>query len=191
MRGTLAAVILAGATLVAGCGGSGSGADDPGLVDIDGIAHGTLAHPARGRWSVLFFVRTDCPISNRYAPEIRRICTEYEPAGAQCMLVYADPGLRADDVRAHRGEFSLGLPAVVDRDRILIARAGAAVTPETAVFTLDGTLAYRGRIDDLHPELGRPRQSATEHDLRNALDDLVAGRPVRKPRTQAIGCYIE
>ena len=59
------------------------------------------------------------------------------------------------------------------------------------MYAGDGTLAYSGRIDNLYAELGRPRQAATERDLRNALDDIVAGRAVRTPNTQAIGCYIE
>lgn len=184
-------VMLIAAALLAGCGAPGPAADEPRLIDIDGLSHGTLAHPARGRWSALLFVATDCPISNHYAPELRRICAAYEPAGVQCTLVYSTPQLRADEVRAHVADYSLGLPAVIDRDRVLVARAGATVTPQAAVFTPDGELAYSGRIDDLYAELGRPRQSATERDLRNALDDLVAGRPVRKPRTYPLGCYIE
>jgi hypothetical protein len=50
---------------------------------------------------------------------------------------------------------------------------------------------YRGRIDDLYAALGRPRRQVTHPDLRDALDDLVAGKPVRTPRTEATGCYIE
>jgi hypothetical protein len=184
-------VMLTAAALLAGCGAPGPAADEPPLIDIDGVSHGTLAHPARGRWSTLFFVATDCPISNHYAPELRRICAAYQAAGVQCTLVYSTPQLKADEVRAHVADYSLGLPAVIDRDRVLVARAGATVTPQAAVFTPDGALAYSGRIDDLYAELGRPRQSATERDLRNALDDLVAGRPVRKPRTYPLGCYIE
>jgi hypothetical protein len=186
--------LLAAAALVAACRPPqpvAKVADDLALVDINGVALGTLSHPARGRWSTLIFVASDCPISNHYVPEIRRICAAYETAGAQCTLVYGDTHLQPEHVRAHLQEFSLNLPAVIDRDRTLVARAGATVTPQVAVFTSDGEPAYSGRIDDLYAELGRPRQGATVHDLRNALDDLAAGRAVRTPRTRAIGCYIE
>lgn len=161
------------------------------LIDIEGVSHGTLQRPARGRWSTLIFVSTDCPVSNRYAPAIRRICAEYEPAGAQCTLVYTDAGLPENDIRRHAAEFRLDLPVVLDPERVLVARAGATTTPQAAVFGEDGALAYSGRIDDFHAELGRTRHAATEHDLRNALDDLVAGRAVRKPRADPLGCYIE
>lgn len=161
------------------------------LVDVDGVDHGTLAAPARGRWTSLFFVRTDCPIANRYAPEIRRICADYAAAGLECLLVYVDGHLTAEDVREHADAFSLALPAILDREHALVARAGTTVTPEAAVFARGAELEYRGRIDNLYAELGRPRFNVTERDLRSALDDLVAGRPVRRPLTQATGCYIE
>jgi hypothetical protein len=184
-------LLFVAAALPAGCADPRSPADAaPALTDLDGVPQAQLLHPAPGRWSTLLFVGTECPISNHYAPEIRRICTGYAAAGAQCTLVY--PGqLKSDEVRAHLAAFRLDLPAVIDRDHVLVAHTGATVTPQAAVFTSDGTLAYRGRIDDLYASLGRPRQRATTQDLRNALDDLAAGRPVRMPRTQAIGCYIE
>lgn len=161
------------------------------LVDIDGVSHGTLAAPARGRWTSLLFVRTDCPIANHYAPEIRRICAEHAESGVECLLVYVDGHLTVDDVRQHVDAFDYALPAILDEKHALVARAGATITPEAAVFAGGAELAYRGRIDNLYAELGRPRRQATERDLKNALDDLAAGRPVRKPQTQATGCYIE
>lgn len=160
----------------------------PLLVDIDGIEHGA---PARGRWTSLFFVGTDCPVSNRYVPEIKRICAGYAPAGVDCLLVYSSRTLNQKTIREHLAAYGYGLPAILDSTRTVTALAGATVTPEVAVFGADAKLAYRGRIDDLFGELGRPRQQVSQRDLRDALDDLVAGRPVRKPRTRAIGCYIE
>jgi hypothetical protein len=161
------------------------------LIDIDGIDHGTLAAPARGRFTSLFFTRTDCPIANQYAPQIKRICADYAAAGVECLLVYVDGHLAAEDVRRHAADFDYALPAILDREHSLVAYAGATITPEVAVLAPGAALEYRGRIDNLYVELGRPRREASERDLRNALDDLVAGRVVRRPRTQATGCYIE
>lgn len=168
-----------------------TGADAMLLTDIDGESHGTLEAPGSGQLSTLFFVRTDCPIANQYAPEIRRICADYGEDGIRCFLVYIDRTIAPEDVRAHMEEFGHTLPAILDTDHQWVARAGATVTPEAAVFTDRGELAYRGRIDNLYETLGRPRRRVTETDLRDALDDLVAGDRVRTPRTQATGCYIE
>lgn len=169
-KSSLICLPLAAALLLAGCGRS---------------------HPAPGHASVLLFVGTDCPVSNHYAPEIRRICSEYEPAGVQCTLVYSDRQVTDQQIRTHLDDFGLRIPVRKDNDQALAKRAGATVTPQAVVYAGDGTLAYSGRIDNLYAELGRPRQAATERDLRNALDDIVAGRAVRTPNTQAIGCYIE
>jgi hypothetical protein len=164
---------------------------DQSLVDIDGVPHGTLASPAAGKYTALIFVRTDCPVSNQYAPEIKRICAEYEPKGMQCLLVYADAYDTVEAIRRHRADFGYTMPAIRDPAHALVARAGATITPEVAVFTKDAALAYSGRIDNLYSELGKPRQQVTEHDLRDALDDLIAGHAVRTPRTPATGCFIE
>lgn len=161
------------------------------LTDIDGQSHGGLEDPGSGQLTTLFFVRTDCPISNQYAPEIRRICADYGKDGVRCFLVYINRTATPEDVRAHMEEFGQALPAILDTDHRWVARAGATVTPEAEVFTDLGELAYRGRIDNLYETLGRPRLRVTETDLRDALDELVRGEPVRTPRTQATGCYIE
>jgi hypothetical protein len=168
-----------------------SGVSNLELVDIDGVDHGTLSSPARGRWTSLFFVRTDCPVANQYAPEIGRICAEYAAEGVECLLVYVDGHLTPADVRRHTADFDLALPAILDRDHALVEQAGATITPEVALFAAGGALEYRGRIDNGYEELGRPRRVVTERDFRLALDDLVAGRAMRAPRTQATGCYIE
>ncbi|MGE0863332.1 MAG: hypothetical protein AB7P34_05450 [Vicinamibacterales bacterium] len=140
--------------------------------------------------TALFFVTRECPISNQYAPEIRRICDAYAGRGVACRLVYVEPGLTDADARAHAAAYGhAGYPVVVDRDHALVRLAGAQVTPEVAVLSSDG-IAYLGRINDFYAALGTPRRMVGDHTLRRALDALLAGRPAPAPRTQAIGCYI-
>ena len=159
--------------------------------DIDGRAHTPLA-PAPGEAHVLFFVTVDCPVSNRYAPEIARIFAEYASARLKLLLVYADPELTPTRVRAHLAEFqtTAKLPAVIDKGWTLTAAVGANVTPEAAVYTSAGRV-YRGRIDDVNPALGQTRRMATQRDLRLAIEAVLAGRPVPIAETKAVGCYIE
>lgn len=151
-------------------------------------------HPPPGKSgaaaTVVYFVTHDCPISNKYAPEIGRICSEYSPEGVRCLMAYVDPTITVADIEQHREAFGLMEPAVHDTDHALVARAGATITPEAAVFDRAGGLAYRGRIDNLYASLGTPRRRATQLDLRRALGELAAGQPVSQPRTQAVGCYI-
>lgn len=71
-----------------------------------------------------------------------------------------------------------------------VARAyGATNTPHLFVFDADLRLAYTGSIDDDNKY--NARKKAEKLYLRDALDDLAAGRPVRLPETHAIGCTIK
>ena len=157
--------------------------------DIDGRAI-TPFTPA-GTAHVLFFVASDCPVSNSYAPEIQRVCKAYESRGVSCSLAYEDVTIDGSAVRRHMDAFAYkGLPATIDASRALATRAKVTVTPSAVVIDSRGQLRYRGRIDNLYASLGKPRQHVTEHDLTNALDAVVAGKPVARAETEAIGCFI-
>jgi len=160
------------------------------LRDVDGRPTNLLAPAAAA--NVLLFVASDCPISNGYAPEIQALCREYGGKGVSCSLIYEDPGIDAASVRAHRDAYRYGgaIPAVIDRDGAIARKLGASVTPEAVVVGADGKARYRGRIDNRYAALGQPRQVATVHDLRDALEAVAGGRPVARAETEALGCFI-
>ena len=160
------------------------------VKDIDGTARAPF-QPA-GAANVLVFVASDCPISNGYAPEIQRICGDYRAKGVACALVYEDVAIGAAAVRAHLDAYRYrDVPAVIDGDRAIARRAGARVTPQAIVVDKTGAIRYRGRIDNFYAALGKPRQVVTAHDLKDALDAVVAGRRVPHAETEALGCFIE
>ena len=158
--------------------------DGPGLVDPFAVPAGTKA-------IVFLFTSTDCPISNRYAPEVRRIAETFGPKGVIFRLVYPNPTEKAEAIREHMAAFAYAgaAQALRDPDHALVKAAGATVTPEAAVFA-GRRLVYRGRIDDRYVDLGLERPSATKRDLADALAAVVAGKPVGPPTTQAVGCFI-
>ena len=179
MRGLLAGALLA----FSACAASLT------ISDIEGRKL-TPMQPA-GPAQVLFFITNDCPISNFYAPEIQRICGEYAGKGVSCVLVYVDPTLAPAAVRKHLGEFGYKqIPAILDRKHKLVQAAGARITPEAIVIGHEGKVRYAGRIDNFYAGLGKPRRQATVHDLRTALDEILAGKPVTAPKTDPVGCYI-
>ena len=140
--------------------------------------------------TVLIFISADCPISNRYAPEIKRLHQEFGAQGVRFRLVYPNP-LDADAVISkHIAEYEL--PRIGERDpnHTLVKMAGATITPEAVVLDARGRVVYRGRIDDRFVELGRERPAATTRDLRNALTAALAGKRVSPAQTQAVGCFI-
>jgi hypothetical protein len=76
---------------------------------------------------------------------------------------------------------------LIDAKHRLVKATGATVTPEAALLTPDGKLAYRGRIDDTYTDLGKRRVTPNRRDLRETLAALLAGRAVKEARTEALG----
>jgi len=141
--------------------------------------------------TVLLFISNDCPVANRYAPEIVRLRERYAPRGFMFYLVHADAQESAATIREHAEEYKLAsLPILRDPHHSLARVARAEVTPTAAVFNSGGKLVYHGRIDDRFVALGRERPQPSQHDLANALDALLAGRNVPVAATKPVGCYI-
>lgn len=144
----------------------------------------------RARATVLLFVTVDCPIANRYSPEISRIVADYGAKGVSFLLVYVDPSSTAADIEAHRKRFGLKCPALLDTKHALVKAVGARATPQAAVLDARGVLLYRGRIDDLYTEHGRTKDPPYRKDLRIALAESLAGKSVSVPQTPPVGCSI-
>jgi thiol-disulfide isomerase/thioredoxin len=139
---------------------------------------------------VLVFVRSDCPISNRYAPELERIYEKYSVAGIDFKAVYPESGLSAGDLDRHQAEYGLKIPAVLDPDHHIVDQAKATVTPEAAVF-VQGKLVYRGRIDNWYIDIGKSQSQPTEHSLEDVLRPISQGKLPPFRETRPVGCVIE
>ena len=156
-------------------------------LDLDGRPADPLRDPREGL-VVLLFVRTDCPISNRYAPEVRRLRDAFAPKGVAFWLVYPDPDESADAIRRHLEEYRYGASALRDVRHALVAKTGVSVTPEAAVYK-GSSMVYRGRIDDRYADLGKMRPEPTVHDLEDAIRKTLSGEKIAR-RTRAVGCDI-
>ncbi len=139
---------------------------------------------------VLLFIRSDCPISNRYAPELQRLYQKYSSQHIRFQLVYPEAGLSEVDMERHAREYGYTIPAMLDPHHEYVALARATGTPETSVFVGD-RLVYVGRIDDWYSDIGKAKLHAEHHDLDDVLAAVVAGKTVPPHQTQAVGCAIE
>ena len=166
----------------------GSGFPELNLTDLSGERVNPLAKgdPA----SVFLFLRSDCPISNRYAPELRRLHESFSPRGVRFWLVYVDPQEKPESIQRHAEEYRVPGEILRDSHHDLVRLTGARVTPEAAVFDSGGSLVYRGRIDDRYPDFGKARARPNRRDLRLALESVLQGEPVAEPETRAVGCFI-
>ncbi|MGB2625603.1 MAG: redoxin family protein [Candidatus Acidiferrum sp.] len=158
------------------------------LVDLDGKALNPFQH-ANGKLLVFLFVRTDCPISNRYAPTIQELEKQYRK-NAEFYLVYPVKSETSEQIRSHMMEFGYKLRVLRDPDGELVKAAQTKVTPEAAVFTANGSLLYHGRIDDWYAEFGRARSVPSTHELSAALEEAAGGKPVAVATMPAVGCYL-
>jgi hypothetical protein len=160
------------------------------VFDLDGAPFDLARASAGAAATVFIFTAIECPISNRYAPEIARIAAEFSTRGVKTWLVFANPADEAAAIRAHLQRFGLSIPALRDPSHELVRLAGAMMSPEAAVFDSRGRVAYHGRIDDRWVEFGRDRPAPTRRDLVEALTAVLSGRAVAEPVTQAVGCYL-
>lgn len=144
---------------------------------------------AAGKVVVLVFVRTDCPVSNRYAPTIQKLSAAH--AGKTVFwLVYPGKSESAELIRKHEREYGYKLPALRDPQHVLVKEGQVQITPEVAVFASGGQLVYHGRINNLYEDIGRARGAATTHELEDAISAALGGRPPAVDATHGVGCYI-
>ncbi len=141
--------------------------------------------------TVLVFFGSECPMSNGYVPEINRLCKEFTPKKIAFCVVYADADLKAPDAAKHAKEYGFACPAILDPNLTLAQRYGATIKPEVAVISPEQKLLYRGRIDDRYVDFGKQRAQPTVRELRDALEAILADKPIAVPRTKAIGCDID
>ena len=157
-------------------------------TDLEGKAQDPFATHAAA--TVLVFVRTDCPITNRYAPELERLDNEFRARSVAFWLVYPDRDEAPEHIRDHMREYKLPGEALRDPQHVLVRRAHATVAPEAAVFDPSGKLMYHGRIDDRYVDIGKTRPEATVHDLEAAIQAVLSGKPVMHAETKAVGCSL-
>jgi hypothetical protein len=160
------------------------------LLDLDDRPIDPFRAGGNSRAIVFLFTSVDCPISNRYAPVVKRLHATFAPQRISFWLVYPNPAERPQAIRDHTKAFDYPVHALRDPKHELVRLAQATVTPEVAVYDGRGALVYHGRIDNRYVSLGVERPSATEHDLEDVLVALVAGKPSFRRSAPAVGCYI-
>jgi thiol-disulfide isomerase/thioredoxin len=158
------------------------------VIDIHGSAEELLAQ-GRGKVLVFVFVRTDCPISNRYAPLLQEMNKKY---GQQVLfrLVFPDRTESPDKIQHYLEEYGYQLAAIRDLDHALVKKTVAKATPEAAVFNAKGQLVYHGRIDNLYEHIGQSRRAATTHELADAIEAASKGVNPPVSTAEAVGCFI-
>jgi hypothetical protein len=161
-----------------------------GLLGTDGRTHG-FGGTNDGPPVVVIFSSNRCPTAKAYDGRLGQLLVDYASSGVRVVAVNSnDPHLYPDEtyerMRQRAADGAFAFPYVVDAGQSVAKAFGATCTFH--VFLLDGAsrLRYEGRFDD-----SRFAERVTSHDLRDALDDVLAERPVRRPITRPFGCSLD
>jgi peroxiredoxin len=163
--------------------------DDVTFADAAGKASALKDHAGKVA-TVVAFLSFDCPVSNSYASTLAALHKTYSEKGVGFVAVVPtedDPATVAKKAAESKYPF----PVFSDRKLVVAEAFKAVVTPE--VFVLDHNLAlrYRGRIDNGYSGRLKKNPQVTEHDLKAAIEAVIAGKDVATPATRAIGCHID
>ena len=137
---------------------------------------------------VVAFLGTECPISNKYLPTLNDLRDRYQ-SSVRFLGIYASVGETAEGVRRHATEYGITFPVLLDPRQTTVDLFGATRLAESFILDYRGTVRYHGRIDDrIDYDVSKPK--AEREDLREAIDEMLAGKPVSVASTTTLGCRI-
>src|SRR5437588_13126378 len=155
------------------------------LPDAGGHEH-TLASLKGKGGTVLIFMATRCPVSNGYNERMEKLATDYAARGVRVVGINANSTEPVEEVRQHAADKGLTFTILKDNGNRIADRFDAQVTPEAYLLDASGKLVYYGRIDN-----SRAGDAITSTELRDAIESVLAGKPVEKPEAKAFGCSIK
>ncbi len=138
---------------------------------------------------VIAFLGTECPLAKLYGPRLARLAEEFADQGVGFMGINANTQDSITELAAYARIHKIDFPLLKDVGNHVADQLGAQRTPEVFVVDRERRIRYWGRIDDQYG-VGYVRNSPQQHDLRRALEELLAGKEVSTPVTPAPGCFI-
>jgi peroxiredoxin len=159
------------------------------LLDPSGASVRLSVH-GFNRPVVLVFLGTECPLANLYAPRLAELARRVELSGVRFLAIDPVPQDGSAALARFTREHRLPFPIVKDPDGRVAARCGATRTPQVILLDAARHVQYRGRIDDQYEPGGKNRGKPSRRDLAEAINELVADKPVSVPCTMVFGCLI-
>lgn len=196
-RWSLFSLVLLGSTLVSPLWARESIADrtpigavvpDMQLKDFRGKDY-SLADFGDSQAIVLAFLGTECPLAKLYGRRLQALADEYGDKKVTVIGVMSNQHDAVTEIAAYARQHDIEFPLLKDVGNRLADAAGAERTPEVVLLNADRKICYRGRIDDQY-QIGVVRDRAEKQELRDALENVLAGQAVKVPTTEAIGCHI-
>lgn len=166
----------------------GKQVEDFSVRDYRGREH-SLSSYESSKVVVLAFLGTECPLAKLYAPRLASIHSELKSRGVTFLGVNSNRQDSNTEVASYARRHGLEFPVLKDTGNRLADAIGVTRTPEVVVLDEDRVVRYHGRIDDQYG-VGYLRDEVEKPFLRDAIEDLLAGRKVKVPSTEVVGCFI-
>jgi len=163
----------------------GTKAEDFTLADYNGEKH-SLSDYKDSKASVIMFISTRCPITNAYNSRMVSLYQDYHSKNITFLGIDANKNENIAEIKKHAKAENLDFTILKDVNNVIADRFGATVTPEIYVLNSDFEILYHGRIDD-----SMRVNNVKSQDLRNALDEIIAGKKVSISTAKAFGCAIQ
>lgn len=135
---------------------------------------------------VIMFIATQCPVSNEYNSRMVNLYNDYSDKGIAFIGINSNKQESVEEIKEHNHKNEFKFTVLKDWDNIIADKFEATVTPEVFVLNPNYELLYHGRIDN-----SRRIEEVKSHDLRQALDEILAGKEITVKTTKAFGCTIK
>ncbi|MBI2823110.1 MAG: redoxin domain-containing protein [Planctomycetia bacterium] len=142
---------------------------------------------------VVAFVGAECPLAKVYAPRLATLASEYESKGVKFLAIDSNLQDSLTEIAAFARIHNLSFPVLKDMSNKVADAFGAMRTPEVFLLDQDRVVRYGGRIDDQYgfkTGAGYAKPRLARRDLAEAIDEVLAGKPVSQPVVKADGCLI-
>ena len=158
------------------------------LDDFRGKSH-SLSDFKDSQILVIAFLGTECPLAKLYGVRLNSLSAKYEEKGVAFLGVNANTQDSLTEIAAYARVHKIRFPILKDVGNHVADQIGAERTPEVFLLDHNRKIQYRGRVDDQYG-IGYVRDEPKRNDLAEALEELLAGKSVSLPLTNASGCLI-
>lgn len=174
-----------------GDNGSEGGTKPSAEHEISRILSNPDSATAKIKGAVLLFTAPECPLCLNYAPALADFADSIKTTGVKAVSVVSGTYYSHRESQEFLTTHNIDMPLLMDTSYVLSRHYGAGITPEAVLIDSLGEAVYRGAIDNWAISLGRKRLMPTEHYLRDAVSNYLAGREIDPKTTDAVGCFIE
>ena len=166
----------------------GSEVDNLSFKDIRCLTR-SLSDLGEAKGYALVFMNTSCPIAQRYMPRLEELHQKYKEQGIQLVAVYNSQLETPRDIAAHGLDAGVTFPLVWDEEHVCTKALGIERVPQVVLLDGERRVVYSGRVDDQY-RTGGVQPKVQRNDLAEAIDELLAGKPISVPETTVDGCRV-